>query len=236
MKKIVITQSNYIPWKGYFDAIALADEFVIYDDMQYTRSDWRNRNLIKTQQGLKWLTIPVQVKGKFSQKINETKVSDKSWNKAHWNSIKENYKKAAHFKTYKDFFENLYLTVDFDYLTDINCHFLTQIGSLLNIETNFRFSSSFELKEERTERLVAICTELGGTDYYSGPAAKAYMNEALFEVANVNVHYLDYSNYPEYTQAFPPFEHGVSIIDLLFNEGENAVNYLKNTPKLALTA
>jgi WbqC-like protein family len=231
MKKIVITQSNYIPWKGYFDAIALADEFVIYDDMQFTRRDWRNRNLIKTPQGLKWLTIPVDVKGKFFQKINETKVSDKNWNKEHWNIIRENYKKAPHFKTYRDFFENLYLNTNFEYLTDINCHFLTEIGSLLNIKTHFRFSSDFELREERTERLLDICLKLEGTDYYSGPAAKAYMNEALFEAANVAIHYFDNGNYPEYAQQFPPFEHGVSIIDLIFNEGLNAVNFMKNTSK-----
>ena len=84
MKKIAILQSNYIPWKGYFELINMVDEFILYDDMQYTRRDWRNRNKIKTPQGLQWLTIPVEIKGKFFQKINEIKVSEKDWAKKHW--------------------------------------------------------------------------------------------------------------------------------------------------------
>jgi hypothetical protein len=156
MKKIVITQSNYIPWKGYFDSIALADEFVIYDDMQFTRRDWRNRNVIKAPTGNKWLTIPVEVKGKFFQKINETKISDANWNKDHWNIIKQNYSKAAYFKEYKDFFEELYLNSKSVYLTEINYQFISAICQILDIKTNIRFSSEFDLKEERSERLLDI--------------------------------------------------------------------------------
>lgn len=231
MKRIVITQSNYIPWKGYFDAIALADEFVIYDDMQFTRRDWRNRNIIKTPDGNKWLTIPVEVKGKYFQKINETKISDKNWNKNHWNTIKNNYSKSQNFVDYKDFFEELYLNSTSIYLTEINYRFIVAICELLQIKSNIRFSSEFELKEERSERLVALCLNLGGTDYYSGPAAKAYMNEQVFTEAGVKVHYLDYSNYPEYRQLHGPFEHSVSILDLIFCEGKNAVNFLKIAEK-----
>lgn len=228
MKKIVITQSNYIPWKGYFDAIAIADEFVIYDDMQYTRRDWRNRNLIKTAVGTKWLTIPVVVKGKYFQKINETQVSDFDWNKKHWNVIREHYSKAPHFNEFKDFFEDLYLGTKERFLTEINVRFLKAICEILEIQTNFRFSSEFTLKEERSERLVSVCKELNGTDYYSGAAAKSYMNEQVFIDSNVKVHYFDYNNYPEYFQQYKPFTHNVSVIDLLFNTGKEAKNYLKH--------
>ncbi|WP_281637387.1 WbqC family protein [Flavobacterium marginilacus] len=227
MKKIVITQSNYIPWKGYFDAIALADEFVIYDDMQFTRRDWRNRNIIKTPNGNKWLTIPVEVKGKYFQKINETKISDKNWNKDHWNSLKQNYSKSKNFIDYKDFFEELYLNSTSLYLTEINFRFINAICEILKIRTNIRFSSEFELKEERSERLLDICLKLKGTDYYSGPAAKAYMNERIFYEAGVKINYFDYSGYPEYQQPYPPFDHGVSVLDLIFCEGKNAANFLK---------
>ncbi|RXR17765.1 hypothetical protein EQG63_09790 [Flavobacterium amnicola] len=227
MKKIVITQSNYIPWKGYFDAIALADEFVIYDDMQFTRRDWRNRNVIKTPAGSKWLTIPVEVKGKFFQKINETKISDANWNKDHWNVIKQNYSKANHFKEYKDFFEELYLNSKSVYLTEINYQFINAICEILDIKTDIRFSSEFDLKEERSERLLDICLQLEGTDYYSGPAAKAYMNERVFKDANIGIHYFDYSGYPVYKQMHEPFEHGVSIVDLLFNTGSDAKKMFK---------
>lgn len=227
MKKIVITQSNYIPWKGYFDAIALADEFVIYDDMQFTRRDWRNRNIIKTSNGNKWLTIPVEVKGKYFQKINETKISDKNWNKDHWNSLKQNYGKSKNFIDYKDFFEELYLNSTSLYLTEINFRFIIAICKILKINSNFRFSSEFMLKEERSDRLLDICLKLKGTDYYSGPAAKEYMDEQIFDEAGVKINYFDYSGYTEYQQLYSPFDHGVSILDLIFCEGENAVNFLK---------
>jgi hypothetical protein len=227
MKKIVITQSNYIPWKGYFDAIAIADEFVIYDDMQYTRRDWRNRNLIKTAKGVKWLTIPVEVKGKFFQKIRETKVSDGNWNKVHWNVLNQTYSKSNCFKEVKDFVQELYMTVNSEYLTDINLHFLKGISDYLGIETQFKFSSEFVLKEERTERLLDICLKLNGTDYYSGSAAKGYMNEQIFYDSGINIHYFNYAGYCEYEQLHPPFEHGVTILDLIFNEGDKAATFLK---------
>lgn len=227
MKKIVITQSNYIPWKGYFDSIAIADEFVIYDDMQFTRRDWRNRNIIKTPNGNKWLTIPVEVKGKYFQKINETKISDKNWNINHWNIIKQNYGKSKNFGDYKDFFEELYLNTTSVYLTEINVRFINAICEILKINTNIRFSSEFVLKEERSERLLDICLNLKGTDYYSGPAAKDYLDEQIFERSCIKVHYFDYTGYPEYDQLNQPFEHGVSVLDLIFNKGTASKEFLK---------
>ena len=228
MKKALITQSNYIPWKGYFDAINMVDEFIIYDDMQFTRRDWRNRNKIKTKDGLIWLTIPVEVKGKYFQKINETVISDPNWGMHHWKTIQYNYHKTPYFTLYKDQFEEAFLNNDKKYLTEINLQFLQLICGILGINTPIRFSKEFELKEEKTERLVDICKKIGATDYYSGPAAKAYMNESLFANENINIHYFDYSGYPEYPQLFNNFAHDVSIIDLLFNEGENAKKYMKS--------
>lgn len=228
MKKVVITQSNYIPWKGYFDSINMADSLVLYDDMQYTRRDWRNRNMIKTKDGVKWLTIPVDVKGKYFQKINETKVSDRSWAKSHWQTIVHSYSKAEYFNEYKDLFEELYLGCDEEYLSKVNFRFIEAINRLLGISTPVIWSSEFELLEEKTERLVDICKRLGASDYYSGPAAKAYMNEELFERENIKVHYFDYSGYPQYKQLHGEFTHAVSIIDLIFNEGGNASKFMKS--------
>lgn len=227
MRNVVITQSNYIPWKGYFDSINIADEFVIYDDMQYTRRDWRNRNMIKTAGGTKWLTIPVEVKGKYFQKINETTVSEKDWNIAHLNMLKQNYKPAKCYKSTIDWVENLYVNCKFELLTEINQYFIEEINKFLDITTTIRRSENFVLAEEKTQRLVDICKEIGGSDYYSGPAAKAYMDEPLFEKENIKVHYFDYSGYKEYEQPYPPFEHGVTILDLIMCEGENAKSFLK---------
>jgi hypothetical protein len=226
-KRILITQSNYIPWKGYFDCIAMTDVFVVYDDMQYTKRDWRNRNKIVTPKGLKWLSIPVEVKGKFFQKINETQVADKSWNQSHWSIIEQNYKNAPYFKEIRDWLKPLYLNCNFSYLTEINLYFIRAILEYLQIQTEIRLSSEFELYENRTQRLVNIVDKLQGTEYYSGSAAKIYIENQKFEEKNIALNYFDYSNYPEYPQLSETFEHGVSIFDLLFNTGDQNRKYLK---------
>ena len=227
-KKIAILQSNYIPWKGYFDLINMVDEFILYDDMQYTRRDWRNRNKIKTPQGLQWLTIPVEIKGKFFQKINETKISEKDWAKKHWQSILHNYSKTKYFKYYKDIFEELYLKCDEEYLSEINYKFISTINEILGIKTKIRFSSEFELFEGQTEKLIGICKQCNADVYLSGPAAKDYFDEVVAQKENVKVEWMDYRGYSEYNQLFPPFEHGVSILDLIFNEGLNATKFMKS--------
>lgn len=228
MKKIIITQSNYIPWKGYFDSINQVDEFVIYDDMQYTKRDWRNRNKINTPQGLKWLSVPVEVKGKFFQQINETKIVDPNWGKSHWDTIKNNYSKAPFFEEYREQFEALYLDSNELLLSKVNEVFIRIINEILGINTVIKRSEEFSLVEGKTEKLVDICLKSGATDYYSGPAAKVYMDESLFDNAGINVHYFDYSGYPEYNHLHGDFEHGVTILDLLFCEGKNSINFMKS--------
>ncbi len=227
MKSAIITQSNYIPWKGYFDSIRSVDCFVVYDDMQYTKRDWRNRNLIKTSQGLKWLSIPVEVKGKFFQKIKDTRVADTSWNVSHWNTIKHNYKFANCFSEVSPWLEELYLTCNSNFLSEINLHFITEINKFLNIHTPIKFSSEFRLADEKNDRLISICKELGITDYFSGEASKSYMDEENFNQNNIKVHYWDYNNYPVYSQQHGEFKHEVSILDLLLNEGVDSVKFLE---------
>lgn len=228
MKRVAILQSNYIPWKGYFDLINMVDEFVLYDDMQYTRRDWRNRNKIKTPNGPLWLTIPVEVKGKYFQKINETKVSDQRWVKKHWQTIQSNYSKAKYFKEYKDIFEELYLDCTEEYLSQINYRFIIAINKIFGIETKIQWSSEFELIDGQTEKLLGICKQCNADIYLSGPAAKDYFDEGLAKEENISVEWMNYSGYEEYDQLFPPFEHGVSILDLIFNEGSNATKYMKS--------
>lgn len=228
MKKVAIVQSNYIAWKGYFDMIAMVDEFVLYDDVQYTRRDWRNRNKIKTPNGLLWLTIPVEVKGKYYQKINETLISDNNWAKAHWASISQFYSKAPYFKEYKDVFEEFYMNVEEQYLSKVNHSLISIINNILGIKTKLTWSSDYSLVEGQTERLLGIVQQAGGTEYISGPLAKDYMDESLFDAVGIKVTWMDYSGYPEYNQQYPPFEHGVSILDLIFNEGPNAAKFMKN--------
>ena len=227
-KKVAILQSNYIPWKGYFDLINIVDEFILYDDMQYTRRDWRNRNKIQTPQGLKWLSIPVEVKGKYFQKISETKVSDAQWATAHWQQIKQNYSKSKHFKDCKTIFEDLYLSNKEEYLSQINYRFVATINKFLGINTKIRWSNEFDLIDGQTEKLLGICKDCNADIYLSGAAAKDYLDETMFTENNIQVEWMDYDNYPQYQQMFQPFEHGVSILDLIFNEGENATKFMKS--------
>ncbi len=226
-KNVVITQSNYIPWRGFFDVINTADVLVLYDDVQYTRRDWRNRNKIKTSQGVKWLTIPVEVKGKYHQQIRETRIADSKWNRTHWKTLQLNYARAPFFKEYRPFFEELYLAEQSEWLSEVNRRFLEKIAGLLGIDTEFRWSWEFEAEGGRTERLVAICKALGATDYWSGPKAKAYLDETLFEREGIRVHYFDFTGYPPYRQLFGEFVDHLSIVDLIFNEGLQAPQFMK---------
>lgn len=227
-KKVAIVQSNYIPWKGYFDLINTVDEFILFDDMQYTRRDWRNRNLIKTPTGRSWLTIPVAVKGNFVQKINNTTISDPRWGRKHWESIVHNYSKAKHFALYREVFESLYLNSQERFLSRVNQLFLNAICEILGISTAISSSEDYISVDGKTERLVSICKQAGATTYLSGPAARDYLDDALFDQENIVVEYMDYSSYPEYRQLFPPFAHQVSIIDLILNEGPEATKYMKS--------
>jgi len=225
--KAVILQSNYIPWKGYFDQMNIADVFVIYDEVQYTKNDWRNRNKIKTANGLTWLTIPIRQE-KLSQRIIDTEVSGNEWRKKHWNSISMSYSRASYFKQYRSLFEELYLNSSETYLSSINYNFFVAINEALGIKTKLVWSNELNLVEGKSERLVDICKKVGADEYISGPAAKDYLQTDLFEKEKIKVSWMEYSGYKEYNQLYPPFEHGVSILDLIFNEGPDSFRFLKS--------
>lgn len=230
MKRIAILQSNYIPWKGYFDIIRSVDEFVIYDDAQYTRRDWRNRNLIKTSKGLMWLTIPVQVKNKFSQNINETKISDSRWIKEHLMKLRHNYSAAAHFREYIDWLSGIYESCrNMVFLSDINLFFINEINRFLDINTRISFSGHYRIEGDRTMKIINICRDAGADVYLTGPAAKSYLRKEEFDESGIELRWMDYSGYKEYDQLYPPFVHEVSILDLILNMGLNSVDYLKRS-------
>ena len=198
--------------------------------MQYTKNDWRNRNKIKTPNGLHWLSIPVATKGHLTQdvRIMDAKIVDKKWANSHWNTIKQFYKKAPYFKDYADIFEKLYKECEQEeYLCKVNYKFIYAINEILGIKTKISFSQDYGLIEGKTERLVDLVQKAGGTEYLSGPAAKDYIDENLFKEANIELKWMDYSGYPEYQQLNPPFEHGVTILDLIFNCGPDARKYMK---------
>lgn len=226
-RRVAIVQSSYIPWKGYFDLIASVDEFILLDDVQYTRRDWRNRNRIKTPGGLQWLTIPVAVKGRFTQRICDTEVSDRRWSERHWRTIRAFYSRAAGFADLSARLERLYSGCRETLLSRINYRFLRAICDELGIRTRLSWSMDYRAEGSKGDRLLALCRQAGATEYVSGPAARAYLNETAFEQAGIAVSWFDYSGYPEYRQLFPPFEHSVSIVDLLLNEGPSARTFMK---------
>jgi len=232
MKKIAILQSNYIPWKGYFDLINSVDEFVILDTVQYTKNDWRNRNKIKTKQGLKWLTIPVNQKNRLSKPINEISISDLNWMDSHVNLLKINYKKSEFFDEVITFVENIYIkTKGIVKLSEINELFIRELCSVLNIKTKIIRAEQFgELNQTPNDRLIDICNKVCATSYLSGPSAKNYLDSNLFLDKGIMVEWMEYSGYPEYNQLYGEFIHEVSILDLLFNVGlENAYKYISKS-------
>lgn len=227
MKKVAIVQSNYIPWKGYFDMIAAVDEFILYDDMQYTRRDWRNRNQIKTPQGVQWLTVPVKVKGKYHQTIRETEIDGTEWAMAHWKAWAQNYRRAACFEQIAPWLEPLYRDASFDSIAQLNRRFIEAICSYLGITTKITNSWDYALLDGKSERLADLCRQARADEYVSGPAAKEYLDEVAFTDMGLRLTWFDYSGYPEYPQLWGEFTHGVSILDLLFNCGRDAGRYMR---------
>jgi hypothetical protein len=227
MKKIAIVQSNYIPWKGYFDMIAAVDEFILYDDMQFTRRDWRNRNQIKTAQGVQWLTVPVQVKGKYHQTIKDTEIDGLAWSQAHWKSLIQNYKHAPYFEEIAIWLEPIYLSQSFTHLSVLNRCLIEAVCAYLGINTVIRNSWDYQLIEGKTERLANLCMQAGGGEYISGSAAKVYIDEQIFNDLGIKLTWFDYLDYPEYAQLWEEFTHGVTILDLLFNCGRESPRYMR---------
>jgi hypothetical protein len=229
VKTVAIVQSSYIPWKGFFDLLNGADEAVLLDDVQYTRRDWRNRNRIKTPQGPIWLTIPVEVKGRYHQTIRETRVADPRWARRHLDSLRHSYARAPHFPEYEGVLEQAFEDVGArESLSDVNDSLIRFVCGLLGIETAISSSADFRLEDGPSERLVSICVQAGASRYLSGPSARSYLDEALFATAGIEVAYVDYDGYPEYEQLHPPFVHEVSVLDLLLHTGPEARRYMKS--------
>ena len=228
-KTVAILQSNYIPWKGYFDMIASVDEFILYDDMQYTRRDWRNRNQIKTPQGIQWLTVPVQVKTKYDQKIKDTAIDGTGWAKMHWKTLEQNYRRAPYFDEVAQWVKPLYESAVETHISPLNRKFIGAVCDYLEIGTVITNSWDYVLAEGKTERLADLCKQAGGTEYISGPSARNYIEESVFSAMDIKLTWMDYSGYPEYSQLWGDFSHGVTVLDLLFNCGKTAHQFMKYT-------
>jgi hypothetical protein len=224
--RVGVIQSNYVPWKGYFDIVNDVDLFVFYDDIQYTKNDWRNRNRVKTPRGPAWLTIPTG--GDLQRRICDVLLPLGNWGRRHWRTLVQNYQGARFFSRYRDFFEDVYLGGRFTHLSELNQFLITHIAKeLLGSRARFADSREYGLPAgERTERLIALILKTGARCYVSGPTARDYLDESRIRGAGIELVYKDYSGYPEYAQPFPPFVHQVSILDTLFCCGPESPRYI----------
>jgi hypothetical protein len=224
----VILQPSYIPWRGFFDLIQRADVFVFYDDVQYDKHGWRNRNRIKTHQGVQWLSIPVHNKEVTQQHIpiNTIEIDWRQpWNRKHWMTLRQAYHKAPFFDRYAPLLEAFYARRD-QYLSTFTIDLTVALARQLGIEhTRFIRSSELRVAGSKTDRLIQILTQLGADHYISGPSARDYIEAEKFEQAGIGLDYIEYS-YPEYEQLYPPYDPQVSILDLLFMTGPNALQLI----------
>ncbi|MCQ8869334.1 WbqC family protein [Vibrio splendidus] len=227
MKKIAILQSNYIPWKGVFDMINQVDTFVFFEDVDYTNRDWRTRNKIRTNSGSKWLTVPVKKMPRGTKICDIRIANDGKWQKKHKSTISQSYSKAKYFQEYKWILDDIYDT-EWDSLSDFNIYTTKLICDLLGIQCNFVNSKDIESIGVKDDKLISICKSLSADYYLSGPSAKNYIDNDKFEEESIELEYIDYSGYPEYSQVQDDFEHYVSVLDVIFNCGPDSRSHIVN--------
>jgi hypothetical protein len=226
--RLAVLQSNYIPWKGYFDLMAMSDLFVIYDSVQYTKNDWRNRNQIASATGPIWLTIPVTTAGRAGQTINEASIEDPRWSRKHWSAISQTFARRPHFASVRDEWEAAYRDAEgFALLHDVNVHFLRMVARHLGIETPLVDDREFVLEADSpTGKLVQLCVAVGADRYVTGPAGLDYLEVDRFHERGIALDVIDYGHYHQYSQGTAEFRHGVSALDLIASVGPEARSHL----------
>lgn len=225
MKTIAVLQPGYLPWLGFFDQMAQSQVFVIYDDVQYDKHGWRNRNRIRTASGIEWLTVPVLAKGRSGQKIKEVQINNKvSWREKHLKTIHQHYKKSPFLNLYFPKFKEI-LCKDWDLLLSLDMAVINAIVEFLGIKTKILFSSQIGIDGIQTERLIKICKSLHAQIYLTGDKARDYLDEMQFKREGLLVTWHQYQH-PIYTQCYEPFVPYLSVIDLLFNHGTESLDIL----------
>jgi hypothetical protein len=225
MTIVSIHQPGYLPWLGFFKKILSSDIFVFLDDAQYVHRQWHNRNMIRTSQGSIWLSVPVNARS--DSNINEVKIDyGTNWPLTHKKSIKFNYSKARHFEKYWGLIEEFYAK-KFDLLLDLNMEIIRYIIKELGITTKTIFSSELKIKEKGSDRNLSICKALGADTYLSGTLGVNYLKVDDFTKNNISIQFQNFQH-PVYGQCYDPFIPNMATIDLLFNEGENSIEILRN--------
>ncbi len=226
--RVTILQPSYLPWLGFFEQMYRSDQFVLYDDVQFTRRDWRNRNRIRVLEGSVWLTVPVIQKNKFEQSLLETKIDNStSWKRKHLETIRCHYSKTPFFDLYFPWCEKVFNS-EWDFLLDLSMETIQYLKEQLKINTPLLRSSELDESGNKNDRLISICKQLGATQYLSGESAKNYISEKDFSDQGIELEYQKYQH-PEYPQRYEGFVPFLSTIDLLFNCGDKSMEFLKQT-------
>ena len=226
--KVVINQPTYLPWIGYFDLIDQADLFVVLDNVQFVKQSWQQRNRIKTPNGLQWLTVPVEFRGRLGQLLRDVEIRDATFARKHLRAIELAYRRAPYFAAY---FRSLAAIIEkrcMGPLLDLNLELIEWTRSVLGIDTPVVRASDLGLPGKRTELLAAICEHVGGDEYLSPAGSACYLlgEQNILTGRGIEVWFHHYQH-PEYRQAFPPFEPYASIVDLIFNQGPDALQILR---------
>lgn len=227
-RTVTVIQPSYIPWRGYFDLIRRAETFVFYDDVQYDKHGWRNRNRIKTASGPLWLTIPVLSKGSLSRHalIKDIEIDERSdWRQKHLQSIRHAYHRAPFFEDTFQFLNETYADRRSSLLSDFTMDLTKAIAARLNLRPEFVRSSELGVSGERMDRLMGTLAATRAGRYISGPSAQAYIDEGRFRASGIALEYIDYT-YGVYPQLHGDFDPNVSIVDLLMMTGPSAADHI----------
>lgn len=219
-------QPVYLPWMGLFHKIALADTYVSFNQVQYLPKDWNNRNKIKTANGVIWLTVPVLKSGHRKKRLTEIKINnDFPWARKHWKSILQNYSKAPYFKSYADFFEDIYLKKSWEYLCELNDYMLRWFLETLSIRIKFADAREYNFEGEKSELVLDMCLKLNAKLYIFGALGRDYAETKNFQKKNISVYFQDY-NHPHYPQLHGNIQTHLSVVDWLFNCGQNSLEII----------
>jgi hypothetical protein len=224
-RTVGILQPGYLPWLGFFEQVHRCDIFVLYDDVQFEKGSWRNRNRIKTPNGPQWLTVPVLLKGQGLPLIKDVAInSSESWQKKHIRAITQNYSKSPFLGRYgEDLFEML--DRPWRFLIDLDLELVNWLTEQLGISTQMVLASALGVHGSNVQRLINIIQSLGGDHFYEGSAGQSYIDVGVFEEAGISVSFQEY-NHPRYPQLYGDFISHLSVIDLLFNCGPDSLDIL----------
>jgi len=231
--KAVILQPMYLPWIGYFAMIDETDAFVFYDDVQFVERSWHRRNKVKMPDGRSmWLSVPIRKR--YGQKINEARIdTDLEWRRKHWSTIVHAYGRAPFFRQYSASLQEIY-EKEWEYLADLDITLVKLISEHLGLTcTRFVRSSGLGVSGQKTDRLINVLKKLGADEYVSGPAAKSYVELDKFEREGIALYWYEFKHpvYPQLHGAFLPY---MSIVDLLFNVGDEALSTIRSGEEKSL--